>query len=77
MFGKVMSISDELMWRYYELLTDVTMADIERMKRDIAGGAAHPMKLQAGAGQAHRRRLPLARGGGTGSRRLVAHVPER
>ena len=28
-----MSISDELMWRYYELVTDVSMADIERMKR--------------------------------------------
>jgi tyrosyl-tRNA synthetase len=35
MFGKVMSISDDLMWRYYELLTDVSQADIERMK---AGG---------------------------------------
>ena len=33
MFGKVMSISDELMWRYYELVTDVSMADIERMKK--------------------------------------------
>ncbi len=35
MFGKVMSISDDLMWRYYELLTDVSQVDIERMK---AGG---------------------------------------
>ena len=34
MFGKVMSISDELMWRYYELLTDVSMAEIERMKSE-------------------------------------------
>lgn len=32
MFGKVMSISDELMWRYYELLTDLTPAEIEKMK---------------------------------------------
>jgi tyrosyl-tRNA synthetase len=32
MFGKVMSISDDLMWRYYELLTDLTPADIEKMK---------------------------------------------
>ncbi len=32
MFGKVMSISDELMWKYFELLTDKTPADIERMK---------------------------------------------
>jgi tyrosyl-tRNA synthetase len=32
MFGKVMSISDELMWEYYELLTDSTPAEIERLK---------------------------------------------
>ena len=32
MFGKVMSVSDELMWRYYELVTDLTPAEIERMK---------------------------------------------
>jgi tyrosyl-tRNA synthetase len=38
MYGKVMSISDEMMWRYYELLTDVQVADIEKMKRDM-----HPM----------------------------------
>src|SRR5215813_5667973 len=38
MFGKVMSVSDELMWRYYELLTDVQVADIEKMKKE-----SHPM----------------------------------
>jgi tyrosyl-tRNA synthetase len=38
MYGKVMSISDEMMWRYYELLTDVQVADIEKMKT-----ATHPM----------------------------------
>jgi tyrosyl-tRNA synthetase len=32
MFGKVMSISDELMWKYYELVTDLTPAEIEKMK---------------------------------------------
>jgi tyrosyl-tRNA synthetase len=32
MFGKVMSISDDLMWRYYELLTDLTPAEIENLK---------------------------------------------
>jgi tyrosyl-tRNA synthetase len=38
MYGKIMSISDEMMWRYYELLTDVQVADIEKMRRE-----AHPM----------------------------------
>jgi tyrosyl-tRNA synthetase len=32
MFGKIMSISDELMWKYYELLTDLTPTEIEAMK---------------------------------------------
>src|SRR5271165_4210250 len=46
MFGKVMSISDELMWRYYELLTDLTTREIDALKQDVAKGAAHPMKLK-------------------------------
>jgi tyrosyl-tRNA synthetase len=46
MFGKVMSISDALMWRYYELLTDVTVREIDELKQDVAKGAAHPMKLK-------------------------------
>jgi tyrosyl-tRNA synthetase len=41
MYGKIMSISDEMMWRYYELLTDVQLADIEKMKRE-----AHPMQAK-------------------------------
>jgi tyrosyl-tRNA synthetase len=43
MYGKIMSISDEMMWRYYELLTDVPSAEIEEMKREVAAGQAHPM----------------------------------
>jgi len=38
MYGKLMAISDEKMWRYYELLTDVQVAEIEKMKRET-----HPM----------------------------------
>ncbi len=51
MFGKVMSISDDLMWRYYELVTDVSVAAIEQMKRDVADGSAHPMKLKQQLGK--------------------------
>jgi tyrosyl-tRNA synthetase len=51
MFGKIMSISDALMWRYYELLTDVPSAEIERMQQDAASGAAHPMKLKQELGK--------------------------
>ncbi|HEY2170413.1 MAG TPA: tyrosine--tRNA ligase [Candidatus Angelobacter sp.] len=45
-YGKVMSISDELMWRYYELLTDVKVPEIEQMKADAASGKQHPMQLK-------------------------------
>jgi tyrosyl-tRNA synthetase len=41
MYGKLMSISDEMMWRYYELLTDVSLAEIEKMKRE-----SHPMQAK-------------------------------
>jgi len=45
-YGKVMSISDTLMWRYYELLTDVKLDAIEQMKSDAASGKQHPMDLK-------------------------------
>lgn len=45
-YGKVMSISDDLMWRYYELLTDVSSSAIEQMKSDTAAGKQHPMELK-------------------------------
>jgi tyrosyl-tRNA synthetase len=41
MYGKIMSVSDAMMWRYYELLTDVQVADIEKVKRDT-----HPMQAK-------------------------------
>src|SRR5271169_4363079 len=46
MYGKIMSISDEMMWRYYELLTDVRAEQIAQMKQDAASGKAHPMALK-------------------------------
>jgi tyrosyl-tRNA synthetase len=46
MYGKIMSISDEMMWRYYELLTDASMADIEKTQRDVAAGQVHPMSVK-------------------------------
>ena len=46
MFGKLMSISDTLMWRYYLLLTDLTVAEIEAMKAQVASGALHPKQAK-------------------------------
>ncbi|HCU24653.1 MAG TPA: tyrosine--tRNA ligase [Deltaproteobacteria bacterium] len=42
MFGKIMSVSDALMWRYYELLTDHSADEIAAMQRDTASGQLHP-----------------------------------
>jgi tyrosyl-tRNA synthetase len=45
-FGKVMSISDDLMWRYYELLTDLTMPQIEQLKLAASSGEKNPRDLK-------------------------------
>ncbi len=42
MFGKLMSISDNLMWSYYELLTDLTSPAIVRLKEEVRTGVLHP-----------------------------------
>src|SRR2546425_6627283 len=47
MFGKLMSISDELMWRYYELLTDLSLSEIAALTEAVARGAKHPRDLKA------------------------------
>ncbi len=46
MFKKLMSISDELMYRYYELLTDMSLAEIEALRRRIALGELHPKQAK-------------------------------
>ncbi len=46
MYGKIMSISDELMWRYYELLSDLSEEEISRMKEDVENGTLHPKRAK-------------------------------
>ena len=46
-FGKVMSISDDLMYRYYELLTDIPLNEIQNLRKDIADGKRHPKDVKA------------------------------
>jgi tyrosyl-tRNA synthetase len=46
MFGKLMSISDDIMWRYYLLLTDMTATEIEALRISVAAGAAHPLDVK-------------------------------
>jgi tyrosyl-tRNA synthetase len=42
MFGKLMSITDDLMWRYYELLSTRPAAEIVALRRDVISGSVHP-----------------------------------
>ena len=46
MYGKLMSINDELMWRYWIFLTDLPQRDIDAMRADVASGALHPMQAK-------------------------------
>ena len=42
MYGKLLSISDELMWKYYELLSDKNINEIKQLKQDVSDGKVHP-----------------------------------
>ena len=45
-YAKVLSISDELMWRYYEILSDKSLEDIAKMREDVANGLLHPKTVK-------------------------------
>ena len=46
MYGKLMSISDELMWRYWTLLTDLRTSEVEALQAEAAAGTLHPMEAK-------------------------------
>jgi tyrosyl-tRNA synthetase len=46
MYAKTLSISDELMWRYYELLSSKTLQEIESLKSGVQNGSLHPKKVK-------------------------------
>ncbi|MDH5638395.1 MAG: tyrosine--tRNA ligase [Nitrospinota bacterium] len=50
-FGKVMSISDDLMIRYYELLSTISNEELEKLKSDLKSGALHPKKAKVDLGR--------------------------
>jgi tyrosyl-tRNA synthetase len=43
MYGKLMSVSDELMWKYWELLTDYRQSEVDRLRELVVAGREHPM----------------------------------
>jgi tyrosyl-tRNA synthetase len=46
MYGKLMSISDELMWKYWVFLTDLKQSEIDGLKAEVAVGTVHPMEVK-------------------------------
>ncbi len=46
MYGKLMSINDELMWKYCVFLTDLRQSEVEALKADVAAGKLHPMEAK-------------------------------
>ena len=46
MFAKILSVSDELMWRWYELLSEKSAEEIANLKADVASGKAHPKAVK-------------------------------
>ncbi len=46
MYAKVLSISDELMWRYYDLLSSLTTKEIQEIKEKVQNGELHPKKVK-------------------------------
>jgi len=46
MFGKILSISDELMWRYFELLSNKSLDEIASMQKDVENSVLHPKKVK-------------------------------
>jgi tyrosyl-tRNA synthetase len=50
-FGKIMSVTDELMIRYYELLSDLSLADLEKLKQGLKDRSVHPMEAKKQLGR--------------------------
>lgn len=50
-FGKIMSISDPLMIRYYELLSDMPLSELNRLKQGLEDGSVHPMEAKKALGR--------------------------
>jgi tyrosyl-tRNA synthetase len=46
MYGKLMSISDELMWKYWVLLTDLRQSEVDALRAEVAAGTLHPMEAK-------------------------------
>ena len=75
MYGKIMSISDDLMWRYYELLTDHSVAEIQSLRSRLEQGELHPMEAKHQLASRIVRRLPFRCGCAGGTEPFCPGIP--
>jgi tyrosyl-tRNA synthetase len=75
-FGKIMSISDDLMLRYYELLSDMTLAGLEELKRGLTDHSIHPMAAKKRLGREIVSRFHGAGAGETAEENFVKRFKE-
>jgi tyrosyl-tRNA synthetase len=75
-FGKIMSISDELMIRYYELLSDIPLAELENIKSGLKDKSLHPMAVKKALGREIVSRFHGAGAGETAEENFVRRFKE-
>ena len=56
-YGKILSVSDQLMWRYYDLLSDLSSSEIASLKKDTETGKIHPKEVKKGLAREMTRRF--------------------
>ena len=75
-FGKLMSISDDLMLRYYELLSDMPLSDLEKLKIGLKDRSLHPMAVKKALGREIVSRFHGAGAGETAEENFVKRFKE-
>ena len=75
-FGKIMSISDPLMWRYYELLSDKDLAEIRMYQEQVEKGSLHPMEVKKSLGAELVARFHGSNAGGGGAKLFRKPIPK-
>ena len=76
-YGKIMSISDELMLRYYELLSRISIKELEQLKGEMASGKAHPMDTKRALARELTARYHDEKGALEGEQQFNARFSER